>query len=117
MRSFLVTVMSALAFTASAGAALADGDAAAGEATFKICKVCHQVGEWAKDFVGPVLNGVVGRKAGSYPGYNYSEANKNSGITWDEATLTKYLHNPRETSCRAPRWRFPACRRTRISRT
>ncbi len=96
MRGFLVTVMSALAFTASASAALADGDAAAGEATFKICKVCHQVGESAKNFVGPVLNGVVGRKAGSYPGYNYSEANKNSGITWDEATLTKYLHNPRE---------------------
>ncbi len=96
MRGFLVTVMSALAFTASAGAAVADGDAAAGEATFKVCKACHQLGESAKNFVGPALNGVVGRKAGSYPGYNYSDANKNSGITWDETTLTKYLHNPRE---------------------
>ena len=42
-----------------------------------------------------VLNGVVGRKAGTYPGYAYSEANKNSGLTWDEATLKDYLKNPR----------------------
>ena len=88
-------IVSALVLTASAGAALADGDPVAGEKTFKICKVCHQIGENAKNFVGPVLNGVVGRKAGTYPGYNYSTANKDSGITWDEATLTKYLHNPR----------------------
>ena len=45
--------------------------------------------------MGPVLNGVVGRKAGIYPDYAYSDANKNSGITWDEATLTEYLKNPR----------------------
>ena len=95
MRGFLVTAVSALAFAASAGAALADGDPAAGEASFKVCKACHQIGETAKNFVGPVLNGVVGRKSGTYPGYNYSDANKNSGLTWDEATLTKYLHNPR----------------------
>ncbi len=78
---------------ASAGTATAQ-DAAAGEKVFAKCKVCHQVGENAKNFVGPVLNGVVGRKAGTYPGYNYSEANKNSGITWDEATLKVYLKNP-----------------------
>ncbi len=46
--------------------------------------------------MGPELNGVVGRKAGSVAGYNYSDANKNSGLTWDEATLTKYLRGPRE---------------------
>jgi cytochrome c len=86
--------MSALALAASAGSALADGDPAAGEKTFKICKACHQIGENAKNFVGPVLNGVVGRKAGTYEGYNYSEPNKNSGLTWDEETLTKYLHKP-----------------------
>ncbi len=97
VRGFLVTVIvSALALAASSGAGLADGDPAAGQSTFKICKVCHQIGENAKNFVGPVLNGVVGRKAGTYPSYNYSDANKNSGLTWDEATLTKYLHNPRE---------------------
>ncbi len=71
------------------------GDAAAGEKTAKICKTCHQYGEGAKIAIGPVLNGVVGRKAGTYPGYNYSEANKNSGLTWDEPTLTVYLKNPK----------------------
>ena len=44
--------------------------------------------------MGPVLNGVVGRPAGVYPNYSYSNANKSSGLTWDEATLTKYLKNP-----------------------
>ena len=70
-------------------------DAALGEKVFLKCKACHQIGEGAKNAVGPVLNGVVGRKAGTYPGYNYSDANKNSGLTWDEATLKEYLKNPR----------------------
>lgn len=71
------------------------GDPAAGEAKAKICKTCHQYGEGAKNAIGPVLNGVVGRKAGTYEGYNYSEANKNSGLTWDEATLKTYLKSPK----------------------
>jgi cytochrome c len=66
-------------------------DAAAGDKTFNVCRACHEIGDDAKNLVGPVLNGVVGRKSGSYPGYPYSDANKNSGITWDEATLTEYL--------------------------
>jgi cytochrome c len=49
----------------------------------------------SENAIGPVLNGVVGRPAGSYPGYSYSDANKTSGITWDEATLKVYLKNPR----------------------
>jgi cytochrome c len=53
------------------------------------------VGETAKNLVGPELNGVIGRKAGSVAGYNYSDANKNSGFTWDEATLKEYLKNPK----------------------
>jgi cytochrome c len=69
---------------------------AAGEKAFVVCRACHQIGPNAKDFVGPVLNGVVGRPAGTYPGYNYSAANKNSGITWDEATLQKYLADPQK---------------------
>lgn len=69
-------------------------DVAAGEHVFLKCRACHQIGEGAHDSVGPVLNGVVGRKAGIYPDYNYSEANKNSGLTWDEATLKEYLKNP-----------------------
>lgn len=71
-------------------------DVAAGEKAFVVCRACHQIGPTAKNFVGPVLNGVVGRPAGSYPGYNYSAANKNSGLTWDEATLQKYLANPQQ---------------------
>ena len=72
-------------------------DAAAGDKVFAVCRACHQIGETAKIAVGPVLNGVIGRKAGTYPGYSYSEANKNSGITWDEATFTTYIKNPRGT--------------------
>ena len=96
MRPILFAVLAASALTASISAASAAGDAAAGEAKYKLCRVCHQIGENAKNFVGPELNGVVGRKAGSVPGYNYSDANKNSGLVWDEATLTKYLRKPRE---------------------
>jgi cytochrome c len=70
-------------------------DAAAGEKVFLKCKACHQIGDGAKNAVGPVLNGVVGRPAGNYPNYSYSDANKNSGLTWDEATLKVYLKNPR----------------------
>jgi cytochrome c len=70
-------------------------DAAAGEKVFAVCKACHQVGETAKNAVGPVLNGVIGRPAGTYPGFNYSDANKNSGLTWDEATFRDYIKDPR----------------------
>jgi cytochrome c len=70
-------------------------DAAAGEKTFAQCRACHQVGENAKNAVGPVLNGLFGRPAGSVEGYTYSPANKNSGITWDEAVFREYIRNPR----------------------
>ena len=70
-------------------------DPAAGERTFAQCRACHQVGEAAKNAVGPVLNGLFGRKAGSVEGYNYSPANKNSGLTWDEATFREYIKDPR----------------------
>ncbi|HZM07537.1 MAG TPA: cytochrome c family protein, partial [Methylocella sp.] len=59
------------------------------------CKVCHQIGEGAKNFVGPELNGLIGRKTGSVADYNYSDANKDSGIAWDEAKLKTYLANPK----------------------
>jgi cytochrome c len=70
-------------------------DAAAGEKVFAVCKACHQVGDNAKNAVGPVLNGLFGRKAGSVDGYSYSEANKKSGITWDEATFSEYIKDPK----------------------
>ncbi len=83
-----------VAFIALNGTAIAQ-DVAAGEKVFAKCKVCHQVGESAKNGVGPVLNGIIGRQAGSVEGYNYTPANKNSGLTWDEATMKEYLKNPR----------------------
>ncbi|ACI92159.1 cytochrome c2 [Afipia carboxidovorans OM5] len=70
-------------------------DAAAGEKVFAACKACHQIGETAKNGVGPELNGLIGRKAGSVAGYNYSAANKNSGLTWDEATFREYIKDPK----------------------
>jgi cytochrome c len=70
-------------------------DAASGEKIFAQCKACHQIGANAKNGVGPVLNGLFGRKAGTIEGYNYSPANKNSGLTWDEATFREYIKDPK----------------------
>ncbi|MEO1281269.1 MAG: cytochrome c family protein [Pseudomonadota bacterium] len=70
-------------------------DVAKGAKVFKKCKACHAVGEGAKNKVGPQLNGVVGRAAGSLEGYKYSKAMVEIGLTWDEATLDKYLANPK----------------------
>jgi cytochrome c len=68
---------------------------AAGEKLFSQCRACHQVGDTVKDEVGPVLNGLFGRKAGMVEGYTYSPANKNSGLTWDEATFREYIKDPK----------------------
>jgi len=70
-------------------------DTAAGEKVFAQCKTCHQIGETAKNVVGPVLNGVIGRPAGRVAGYAYSEANKKSGLTWNEATFREYIKDPK----------------------
>ncbi len=72
-------------------------DVDAGKTVFNQCRACHQVGETAKNGVGPVLNGIFGRKAGSIEGYNYSDANKNSGKTWDEAFFAVYIKDPKAT--------------------
>jgi cytochrome c len=87
-------VLSAALALAGFGSAQAQ-DAASGEKVFAQCRACHQVGESAKNAVGPVLNGLFGRHSGSVEGYNYSPANKNSGITWDEPTFREYIQNPR----------------------
>ena len=86
-----------LAFAASVLTALPAQaqDAAAGEKVFAQCRACHQIGETAKNAVGPVLNGLFGRKSGTIEGYSYSPANKNSGITWDEATFREYIKDPK----------------------
>ena len=69
-------------------------DAAEGENVFKQCRACHAVGPEARNLVGPVLNGLDGRKSGTVDGFSYSDANKNSGITWSEATFKEYIVNP-----------------------
>jgi cytochrome c len=79
---------------ALAGAATAQ-DASAGETSFKKCLPCHDIGDGAKNKVGPELNGLDGRKAGTAADYNYSDANKNSGLTWGEATFKEYIKDPR----------------------
>ena len=89
---FLLSITVALA--TSAGAAFA-GDAAAGERVFKKCLVCHEIGPGAKNKVGPLLNGIAGRQAGTIAGYNYSTQNKNSGIVWGEAIFKEYIKDPR----------------------
>ncbi|MBX9589348.1 MAG: cytochrome c family protein [Hyphomonadaceae bacterium] len=66
-----------------------------GAEVFKRCRACHQVGENAKNVLGPQLNGLLGRKAGSVEGFNYSDANKNSGLVWDEKALADYIKDPR----------------------
>ena len=70
-------------------------DMAAGENSFKKCLPCHAIGEGAKNKVGPVLNGLDGRKSGTVEGYSYSDANKNSGITWNHDSFKEYIKDPR----------------------
>lgn len=82
-------ILAALAQTAQAQ------DVAAGENSFKKCLPCHAVGEGAKNKVGPELNGLDGRHSGTAAGYSYSDANKNSGITWNKDVFLEYIKDPR----------------------
>jgi cytochrome c len=91
MRQAVLAVIALVASTAAASAQ----DVAAGEQSFKKCLPCHSVGEGAKNKVGPELNGLDGRKAGNAEGFNYTEANKNSGITWNESVFKEYIKDPR----------------------
>ena len=88
-------VIGATVLALSACHALAQ-DPTAGEAAFRKCQPCHDVGETAKNKLGPELNGLDGRKAGTAEGYAYSDVNKNSGIVWAEASFKEYLENPQE---------------------
>ena len=91
MRKLIVVLGAGLVLTAPALAQ----DAHPGEKVFGKCKACHQLGENAKNAIGPVLNGLIGRKSGTVAGYNYSEANKASGLTWDEKTFADYIKDPK----------------------
>ena len=94
----MLQIIGAVTFTVAllaVGASARAQDAAAGERVFAQCRACHQVGDTAKNAVGPHLNGLFSRKAGTVEGYNYTPANKNSGLTWDEATFRDYIKDPK----------------------
>ena len=94
MKHLTLSTLMVLASAAASSAALAQ-DVAAGKTSFNKCLACHAVGEGAKNKVGPALNGLNGRKSGTVEGYSYTEANKNSGATWDEATFKDYIKDPK----------------------
>lgn len=89
------TIVAAAVLSLAASHAFAADDVANGEDVFKKCRACHAVGENAKNLVGPQLNGLDGRKAGSSEGFPYSEANKGSGVTWNKETFLKYIKDPK----------------------
>jgi cytochrome c len=90
MRMWVIAVVVHAASTGTASAQ----DLAAGEQSFRKCAPCHDIGEGAKVKLGPPLNGLESRKAGTIEGFNYSEANKNSGITWSDESFATYIRNP-----------------------
>ena len=71
-------------------------DADAGKKVFNKCTPCHNIGPGAKNKVGPELNGLFGRKAGTAEGFNYSEAMKKAGWVWDEAKFKEYITDPKK---------------------
>jgi cytochrome c len=94
MKKLTLCALVVVAASAAASAALAQ-DAAAGKTSFNKCLPCHAIGDGAKNKVGPELNGLDGRKSGTVEGYSYSDANKNSGITWNEAQFKEYIRDPK----------------------
>jgi cytochrome c len=89
-----ILMAAAALMTASMGAASAQ-DIEKGAVVFKKCAICHKIGPGATNLVGPELNGLDGRHSGSVNGFSYSEANKNSGIVWNEQTFAEYIKDPR----------------------
>ena len=94
MKHLTLSALLVIATSAAASNALAQ-DVAAGKTSFNKCMACHAIGDGAKNKVGPELNGLDGRKSGTVEGYNYSDANKNSGITWNEAQFKEYIKDPK----------------------
>jgi cytochrome c len=94
--SMLALGVLAAASAIGAASAQSTGDADAGKMVFGKCSACHAVGPHAENKAGPVLNGIIGQKAGEVPDYAFSDAMKNSGIVWDDTTLATFLKSPRK---------------------
>jgi cytochrome c len=94
MKRIIFSLLVAVTSIAAASSARAQ-DVAAGETSFKKCLACHSIGDGAKNKVGPQLNGIDGRKSGTAPDYSYSDANKNSGITWGKDQFLEYITDPK----------------------
>src|SRR5438309_9204949 len=94
MKKLTLSALVVISPSAAASATLAQ-DVAAGKSSFNKCLACHTIGEGAKNKVGPVLNGLDGRKSGTVDGFSYSDANKNSGITWNETVFKEYIKDPK----------------------
>jgi len=94
MKKLTLGALAVIISSAAASAAFAQ-DVAAGKTSFNKCLACHAVGEGAKNKVGPELNGIDGRKSGTAAGFSYSDANKNSGITWSESEFKDYIKDPK----------------------
>ena len=95
MKTFAISALTVLGITLASVGTSSAGDVEAGKAAFNKCMACHAIGEGAKNKVGPELNGLDGRHSGSVEGYAYSDANKNSGITWNEAQFKEYIKDPK----------------------
>jgi cytochrome c len=94
MRKPTPSALIVIAWSAATTSAMAQ-DVAAGKSSFNKCMACHSIGEGARNKVGPELNGLDGRKSGTAEGYSYSDANKNSGITWNESQFKEYIKDPK----------------------
>jgi cytochrome c len=93
----IIIVSAAIALVGAGNALAADqgaGNPVHGKQIFVRCAACHSIGEHAGAGIGPSLNGIVGRKAGTVPGYRYSSAMRRAGVTWDAATLAAFLQAP-----------------------
>ena len=84
-----------IAMIATSTAASVAQDAEKGKTVFNQCMICHSIGPGAQNKIGPELNGIDGRKAGTVANFSYSDANKNSGIVWNEASFKDYIKDPR----------------------
>ena len=91
----LTSLLLGAAMSLALGSTAMSQDIEAGQQSFNKCRACHQIGETAKNGIGPQLNGLFSRMSGTAANYNFSEANKNAAIKWDEAAFDNYIRDPR----------------------